>query len=240
MPAEDRRYAIAFTPPAYDLLTIAGANWLGRNAYSGTLIEAQKIGGLGLHEMAYHTALPRRQGFQAPLKAPFHLAQGLTEADLLKALMHFATLCDPFQIAPLRIAAHRGMLVLEPQVMSMAMVSLATSIMHDFDCFRAPLSEADLERRNTDSLTPQQFANLCRWGEVDVLDSFRFHIPLTGELDLADRPRFEQAAAGFFGAALFAPVQVANIALFIEEEPGAPFLVHSLHPLGALPARRSA
>ena len=40
-----------------------------------------------------------------------------------------------------------------------------------------------------------------------------------------------------FTPLLSEPVEFANIALFVEEEPGAPFLVDSLHPLGRVEAR---
>jgi hypothetical protein len=35
-------------------------------------------------------------------------------------------------------------------------------------------------------------------------------------------------------------VEVANLALFAEEEQGSPFQVHSLHPIGRVGARKIA
>ena len=99
----------------------------------------------------------------------------------------------------------------------------------------APLSEAEIERRDPGSLTPDQFANLYRWGEPDVLSAFSFHMPLTGPLSARETPRMERFLAAFFGPILLEPVEVDHIALFIEEEPGAPFCVHSLHPMGEGP-----
>ncbi|MHB0951847.1 MAG: DUF1045 domain-containing protein, partial [Allorhizobium sp.] len=52
------RYAIYFTPPSGDPLTLAAASWLGRNVYSGHAVEHPGVPGLGVHEIAFHTALP--------------------------------------------------------------------------------------------------------------------------------------------------------------------------------------
>jgi len=68
------RYAICFTPAASDPLSHVAANWLGRNVFSGEMVEPTAIRGLSIHEIAFHTALPRRYGFQGVLKAPFRLA----------------------------------------------------------------------------------------------------------------------------------------------------------------------
>ena len=36
------RYAICFTPSASDPLTLVAANWLGRNIYSGEMVDPPK------------------------------------------------------------------------------------------------------------------------------------------------------------------------------------------------------
>ncbi|WP_180898511.1 DUF1045 domain-containing protein [Martelella soudanensis] len=238
MPAE--RYAICFTPSPHDGLAIVGANWVGRNAFSGAAVEPPMIVGLPLAEIAYHTALPRRYGFQGMLKSPFHLAEGMSEQMLLKAMMRFAMRFHPFTLPPLRVVHRGNMLALAPMTAVPALDTLAASIVTEFDSFRAPLSEAEIERRASGGLTPVQFSNLHRWGEPDVLTAFSFHMPLTGPLAAAEMPRMERSLEAFFGPILLEPVEVDHIALFIEEEPGAPFCVHSLHPMGALRARQSA
>ncbi|TCT37622.1 uncharacterized protein DUF1045 [Martelella mediterranea] len=240
MCAEKKRYVISFTPPPYDALGIVGANWLGRNAFSNVSFEPQFIRGCGLHEIAYHTAVPRRYGFQAMLKSPFVLAEGLSEAMLLNALMRFATRWEPFLLSPLAVTRFRDMLTLSPLVNAPAMDALAASVVSDLDYFRAPMSDAEFERRDTGDLTPTQFANLYRWGEPDVMSAFHFHLTLTGKLPPQDADRIERLVREFFGPVLLEPVEVGSLALFVEEEPGAPFIVHSLHPMGALPARQTA
>ncbi|AJY44756.1 DUF1045 domain-containing protein [Martelella endophytica] len=240
MSPDQKRYAISFTPAPGDALAIVGANWIGRNAFSGASIDPPMIGGLYLAEIAYHTAVPRRYGFQAPLKGPFHLADGMSEAMLLNEMMRFATLVHPFTLPRMKVVRRREALAFAPVLPVPAMDALAAAVVDEFDHFRARLGEDELERRDSGDLTPIQFANLHRWGEPDVMAAFSFHMPLSGPLSSSDTERFERALDEFFGPILAEPVEVDNIALFIEEEPGAPFLVHSLHPMGALPARRSA
>ncbi|MGO7206421.1 hypothetical protein ACCT30_35650, partial [Rhizobium ruizarguesonis] len=92
------RYAICFTPPASDPLSLVAANWLGRNVFSGDMMEPPAVRGLGIHEIAFHTAVPRRYGFHGVLKAPFHLSHDMSESQLLRDLMRFSGTFVPFQI----------------------------------------------------------------------------------------------------------------------------------------------
>ncbi|KGE01229.1 DUF1045 domain-containing protein [Rhizobium sp. YS-1r] len=234
------RYAIHFTPPAHDPLTLAAAQWLGRNAFSGEAMEPPAIRGIGIHDIAFNTALPRRYGFHATLKAPFRLAPDITEPMLLRHLMRFAGAHNPFELPGLEVVRLGNFFALAPVIPSEAMRFLAASVVQEFDVFRAPLSEAELERSDPGDLSAPQFANLHRWGYPYVMDEFRFHMTLTGPLSAADLPRFERALRDYFDPYLKRLVEVVNLALFIEEEPGAPFLVHSLHPMGRVSARKIA
>ena len=67
------RYAICFTPPPSDPLQPCGRQLAWPNVFSGEMVEPPAIRGLGIHEIAFHTAVPRRYGFHGVLKAPFHL-----------------------------------------------------------------------------------------------------------------------------------------------------------------------
>ena len=87
---------------------------------------------------------------------------------------------------------------------------LASAIVQEFDRFRAPLSEAEIERSDPDGLSAAQFANLHRWGNPYVMDEFRFHMPVTGPVNALDMPRIESAhpsplsaRSGFFGSRPF-------------------------------------
>lgn len=61
---------------------------------------------LGMQEISYHTALPRRYGFHGTIKAPFRLAEGHSEAALLRDLMYFSGRQDPFTLPQLIVARH--------------------------------------------------------------------------------------------------------------------------------------
>lgn len=234
------RYALYFTPPAHDPLTLAASQWLGRNAFSGEMVEHPPIRGIGLHDIAFHTAIPRRSGFHATLKAPFRLAPEITESMLLRHLMRFAGSHEPFELPPLEVARLGNFFGLLPVVPCERMRLFACAVVQEFDPFRAPLSEAEIERSDPGDLSAPQFANLYRWGHPYVMDEFRFHMTLTGPLLQQEIPRFEPALKDYFTPLLMRPVEIANLALFVEEEPGAPLQVHSLHPMGRVAARKIA
>lgn len=234
------RYAISFTPPAGDPLTLAAAQWLGRNAFSGHPVEPPALRGLTLPEIAYYTALPRRYGFHAGLKAPFRLSEKMSEAMLLRHLMRFAGTIEPFSIERMEVARLGDFYGLAPSCPSDRLGFLAAAVVQEFDAFRAPLTEAEIERRDPHGLSAAQLANLHRWGCPHVMDEFRFYMSLTGPVAPAAMALLGPALEGFFAPVLQSPVEVANLALFVEEEPGAPFRVHSLHPLGRISRRRTA
>ncbi|ANL35351.1 DUF1045 domain-containing protein [Rhizobium phaseoli] len=234
------RYAICFTPPASDPLSLVAANWLGRNVFSGDMLEPPAVRGLGIHEIAFHTAVPRRYGFHGVLKAPFHLSADMSESQLLRDLMRYAGTFAPFKISRLEIARLGSFYSLMPSAPCEQIQYLASAIVQEFDRYRAPLSEADIERSDPDGLSAAQFANLHRWGNPYVMDEFRFHMPVTGSINAIDMPRIEPALRTIFEPVLKEPVMVSNVALMIEEGAGGPFRVHSLHPMGKVSARRIA
>ncbi|MBX4999802.1 DUF1045 domain-containing protein [Rhizobium lentis] len=234
------RYAICFTPPASDPLSLVAANWLGRNVFSGEMVEPPAVRGLGIHEIAFHTAVPRRYGFHGVLKAPFHLSPDMSEAQLLRDLMRFSGTVPPFRLPRLEIARLGNFYSLQPSAPCEQIQYLASAIVQEFDRFRAPLSEAEIERSDPDGLSAAQFANLHRWGNPYVMEEFRFHMPVTGPVNAVDIPRIEPALRTIFGPVIGELVMVANVALMIEEGAGGPFRVHSLHPMGKVSARRIA
>ncbi|MGG7518821.1 DUF1045 domain-containing protein [Allorhizobium undicola] len=234
------RYSIAYTPSASDFLGHAGASWLGRNIFSGEAVEHPALPGVGMDEIAFHTALPRREGFRACLKAPFRLRDDASEAGLLRALMRFAGTVEPFSLPDMEVARLGDCLGLVPAAPCEVISRLASLILHGFDEFRAPLSEEEIERMAPERLSAPQFANLYRWGDPHVQDEFRFYLPLTGPLEARSSERLRQSAQNYFRPLLERGPMVLNLALLVEQEPGAPFVVHSLHPMGRVSARRIA
>ncbi|WP_082006171.1 DUF1045 domain-containing protein [Ensifer sp. ZNC0028] len=228
------RYAICFTPPMADPLSATAASWLGRNVYSGDPTELPSVAGLSAADVAYHTAVPRRFGFHAVMMSPFRLHPDMTESKLLKALMHFAGAQTPFEIDRLEVARIGRCFGLMPQVPSTAMHLLAANVVQEFDAFRAPLSEDEIERSDPDRLTAPQFSNLYRWGDPHVMDEYRFHMMLTGPLAPDAMRRVEAPLRDLFEPCLSKPLSIGSLALFVEQETGAPMRVHSQHPLGKI------
>lgn len=234
------RYAIYYTPERDDPLTRAAEHWLGRSAFGGQETGPNAVGSLSAAEIAFHTAAPRRYGFHATLKAPFRLAEGRSEAELVAALDRFAAEREPFLVKRIRLARLDDFFALVPAEPSPELDRLAADVVTAFEPFRAPLSAEEIERRNTDSLSPAQLKNLHKWGYPFVFEEFRFHMTLTGRVPADEAGRMEAAITSFFGPLLQEPLKVSSLALFVEPEPGAPFHVRSIHATGGRRERKTA
>lgn len=234
------RYAIYFTPPHGDPLTAAAARWLGRDAFTGKAIERPDVPELSREELAYFTASARRYGFHATLKAPFELATGETEGSLLGAFDAFAEALSPVVLPAISLSQIDRFFALTPAQRSEALDSLASDVVVAFDRFRAPMSEADIARRNPEKLNPAELKYLQQWGYPYVFEAFRFHMTLSGQVPSADSSRFRRSIEAYFGSLLDEPLAVDSIALFAEPEPGAPFTVLAHRALGRMPQRKTA
>ncbi|MCV0395164.1 MAG: DUF1045 domain-containing protein [Rhizobiaceae bacterium] len=226
------RYSIYFTPPERDPLTRLAASWLGRDPFTGEATTPLAVPPLSASEVAFHTAAARRYGFHATLKAPFRLAAGESEETLVEAFEAFCARMDAFTAPPLTPRRLDGFTALVPAGRSEALDGLAGAVVTAFERFRAPMTDAEIERRNPDRLTPDQLKNLHQWGYPYVFGSFRFHMTLTGRIAEAEAPRVFAAIDSHFGSVLDKPLRVASLALFTEPEPGAPFTVRAIAGLG--------
>lgn len=234
------RYAIYFTPRQDEPLARIAANWLGRDPFGAPTRPVEGVGDLSAAEVAFHTASARRYGFHATLKAPFRLAPSETEASLRAALDDFAEVTPPVVIPRLVVGQIDGFFALVPESPFEPLNSFAGEVVRAFDRFRAPLTEAEIERRSPDSLKPDEFRNLCQWGYPNVFETFRFHMTLSGRVGPQESPRLRAAIDSLFADVLQRPVPVDALTLFVETEPGAPFMVLSHHVLGRGPARKTA
>ncbi|MGU3576410.1 DUF1045 domain-containing protein [Brucellaceae bacterium C25G] len=234
------RYAIYFTPSSTDALLKIANNWLGRNAFTGETVRRPAMSGLSSDDLDKMTVSARRYGFHATIKAPFFLSPDFTQDDLLHALMHFASSMQPVTLPRLKIAELGSCFALMLKEPVPALQQLANDTVTTLDKFRAPLSEADLARRNPQSLEVAQLRNLQQWGYPYVFDQFRFHMTLTDKIEAHERPKVAAILDHFFAPVLTDCVEINNLALFVEPEPGAPFEVHSLHPLAKAKVKGSA
>ncbi|WP_159945925.1 DUF1045 domain-containing protein [Rhizobium sp. 18065] len=225
------RYAIYFTPPADDPLTVAAATWLKRDAFSGNNTELGDLEGIDEGEHHRITEDPRRYGFHATLKAPFELAKGQSEADLLAALQAFCGREFSFALPSAVVGQLGPFFAIIPGATHAPLQDFAARVVEEFEPFRAPLSDADIARRNPDRLGATQRENLLRWGYPHVFDVFRFHMTLTGPIAPERSATVADVLERRFADFIQKPLAISGLGLFVETERGAPFTIHSWHPL---------
>ncbi|PWV98876.1 putative phosphonate metabolism protein [Hoeflea marina] len=234
------RYAIYFSPERSTPLAMLAASWIGRDAATGRPVPQPELTGLGGDELAEITGPARRYGFHGTLKAPFHLAEGVGERDLVESMVAFCADRQRFDLTGLRVGEIAGFLALLPDGANPELDALANDVVTAFDALRAPLSEREIERRNPERLTLAELRNLMRWGYPHVFDCFRFHMTLTSHLPEDDRGRVLRAAMQHFLPVTGKPVAFDALTLFVEPEPGAPFEIHSRVPLAIGQQRKTA
>jgi hypothetical protein len=171
------------------------------------------------------TSEPRRYGFHGTLKAPFRLAAGVHGADVIVAAEAFAAGHAALAPISLKLAALGRFLALMPEAPSVELYALANAAVEQIDRFRAPLSAEELERRRKAPLTPRQAAMLQRWGYPYVMDQFRYHMTLTGPLQPDVRAHIMDALTPLVAPVVVVPYAIDDVALCIEDTPGAGFRV---------------
>ena len=234
------RYAFYISPDRDAPLTAAAERWLGANPFTGETRSLEPQGDFSAAELTALTADPRRYGFHGTLKAPFELAPGVSEEELLGAFEAFAESSAPFRIPEMVLGQLGPFFALVPTSHCPDLQAFADATVRHFSRFRAPLSESDIARRKPETLSTQMRSNLFDWGYPYVFESFRFHMTLTGQVPVgrqaAMKALLEQEFAPFIGQ----PMDVSTLALFVEPARGAPFTVHSLLPLGGTSKRKMA
>lgn len=225
------RYALYFAPDRDSAWWHAGNQWLGRDAEAAEPLPQPVIEGMQPDLQHKLTRDARRYGFHATLKAPFRLAPGCTEAALHLALQDFCRQRAPVRGLAPGVQWMGNFLALRPTENQAAINALAFACVEHFDQFRAPMSEADLARRQQHPLSPRQQALLMQWGYPYTEEEFRFHMTLTDRLEpgaLADS--IHTAAQKHFD--LDAPLDINGLALFTEHQPGADFQLAARFPFG--------
>jgi putative phosphonate metabolism protein len=225
------RYALYFTPPAYDPLTRSAALWLGRDPFSGEPIAVQETGPFPAEAFAALTEDPRRYGFHATIKAPFELAPDRTEAELIAGFEAFCAARPAFEIPSVVVGQLGPFFALIPAQPHPPLQDFAAAAVEAFEPFRATLSDADIVRRKPERLSEAQRAHLLRWGYPYVMDEFRFHMTLTGPVEPGRGDAMRELASARFAAFTDKPLAISGLALFVERERGAPFTVHTWQPL---------
>lgn len=228
------RAAVYFAPSPGSAAWQAGSRWLGRDAATNAPLPQPRIDGVAPDTLAQLTAEPRRYGWHATLKPPFRLRQGLSLDALDSAVYALCRDWAPVALPPLRVARLGHFLALRPEGDTAPANALAGACVQRLHALAQPLNDSELARRRSAGLTPHQDELLRAWGYPWVLDEFRFHCSLTGDLrgtDEAQVQAMERAARETFDQLPAAPI--TSLAVFIEREPGADFVLHQHWELSA-------
>ena len=173
------RFAIYYLPPAGPLADF-GAAWSGWDIARGCVTRQ-----LDLPDLADVTAAPGKYGLHGTLKPPFRLAAGQTCEGLQAATAALAGQLEPVTCEGLELSVLDRFLALTPTGDPAALQRLTAACVRQLDRFRAPARPAELAKRRKVGLSARQDALLMRWGYPYVMEDFRFHLTLIGQVPKA-------------------------------------------------------
>jgi putative phosphonate metabolism protein len=225
------RYAIYFVPDRKTALYQFGASVLGYDCYSGD--ELPLISGVDANAWLETVQEPRVYGFHATLKAPFRLADGRSEVDLIQAVQTFAGAHAPVHVGALSMREIGSFIALVPDAACPPLDLLAEACVRDFDHFRAPMTATDRERRLAAGLNAPQIAYLDQWGYPYVFEAFRFHMTLTGALAARERAStFQFLCDRFMQIPEAHALTLDQIVVTRQDDKGSRLQVIEIAPLG--------
>ncbi len=194
------RYALYYVPPKDSTFYHWGAQLLGRHIYTDAELPPLSVKdnalapfyAAPLSSELWHTltADARKYGLHATLKAPFSLAQGRSEAELIASFKSFATQHTAFMLPPLHVVRLTNFFALSYNLEAKThealqgiqnINALAQAAVTFFEPYRAPLSPEALQKRRDKakgSLSPRQEMYLAQFGYPYAFEDFRFHISL--------------------------------------------------------------
>lgn len=221
---DDARFAVYYAPSFESAWWRAGSTWLARDAQTGAVCVPPQPPGLARPLMEL-TVAPRRYGWHGTLVAPFRLAGGVTQRDILAATRTWALTQRAFAL-PVQAATLGAFVALRPadQRGEANMGAVAASALQALDALRAKPSAADLARRLAAPLSEHQRELLVAWGYPYVFDEFRFHMTLSNSLADADE-RAALVSWWQLHTPALGPLIVDHAALFVEPSPGDAFVL---------------
>ncbi|AEG93347.1 DUF1045 domain-containing protein [Ramlibacter tataouinensis] len=219
------RYAVYFAPAVGSPWWDFGAGWLGRDELRDAPLAQPAVPGFDAGQLAQLTGEPRRYGFHATLKAPFRLREGATETQLRDRLRLLAGRLRRLPLGGLVPRHMEGFVALVPARAPPGLDALAAQCVTDLDGLRAPLTEAEIARRQPRRLDARGRELLAAHGYPHVLERFRFHMTLSGLVDAATAarlmvhlpPALDRLDTGH-------PLLLDRLCLFGEPRPGAAFV----------------
>lgn len=212
------RYAIYYAPEPGPLAEFAAA-WLGWDAETGAAVPHPPVAGLP-RDPGLLTQAPRKYGFHGTVKPPFRLAEGADVSDLHAAFVALCPYLAPVTLPGLRLERIDGFVALLPEGDQSGLAAMAAEVVRALDGYRAPPDAAEIARRRPDRLSPRQREHLASWGYPYVMDEFRFHLTLTGDLPEEEAAQVEAALAPVLAPLLPEPFRIADLCLFGEATDG--------------------
>lgn len=222
-----RRYAVFYTPPTGPLAAF-GASWLGWDIARGATVDHPDLDDLNIAKI---TDVPRKYGMHGTIKPPFSLAAGHSLLGLQDAMAALCSEQRPVVLEGLDLTTLGRFLALCPRGDTSALNAIAATIVEHLDSFRAPLSDGELAQRRTGNLTPAQDENLRKWGYPYVMDTFRFHVTLTGKLDKQTLTKVKSTVQPVLSPLLPAPFLIDSLTLVGQRADGM-FEEIQRYPLG--------
>ena len=140
----------------------------------------------GIPFPAILTAEARRYGFHGTLRAPFRLAEGISEDQASARVAALAARLAPVTCDGLVIENLQGFLALTPMGCEAALLELAAAVVEGTNDLRAPLTEAEIARRRPGHPDPAPAESAGHLG-LSLRDG---RVPLSPDADRpAARPR---------------------------------------------------
>ncbi len=224
------RYAIYFVPHPESLLMQKASRWLGRDIFTNRSMDFPENLAISADCIEKITKSPRHYGFHATLKAPFRLADGKDEKALREIFTTFFEAQKPFIIPALTYWKIGSFYAFICTKTSVKLDELAHQTVQQFEPFRAPLDDFEIQKRNPQNLSEKQRLYLMDWGYPYIFEEFRFHLTLTDKME-ARRNLLEEALETWFSDALQNPLE-ASVALAFQENRQSPFQVLDFKKLG--------
>jgi putative phosphonate metabolism protein len=218
------RYAVYFSPAITSPWWAFGAGWLGRDECRNQPLEQAELEEISREAFYAMTQAPRRYGFHATLKAPFHLKSNFGKSDLIEKLVHLSKQLKPVELGALCAVKMGDFVALVPQKMSTQLSYLAEKCVTEIDDMRAPLTAIEIARRNVDSADVRGQFLLEKFGYPHVMERFIFHFTLSGRVtpQVADS-LLKTVVSPLKQMNRNSPLVLDRLCLFVEDAPGEPF-----------------
>lgn len=228
------RFALYYAPSQGSPWWEAGCRWLGRDPETGAVFVPPTVPALAGRDrdVAMLSRAPARYGWHGTLVAPARAAPGVTPEDVLHDALEWARHHKAFEL-PVEAASLGRFVALRPTTGSgsAAIASVATDALRALAPLRAVATEREKRRRLESDLSARQRELLDQWGYPYVLDEFRFHMTLSDAID-DEEDRVALLAWWHERVPRLGPLEVDSAALFVEPEPGAPFVLWARLPFG--------